>query len=304
MQPLLDSRQLRAFCVLAHEGNFTKTGQILHLTQSAISHAISSLEDDLGCQLFYRSGKKIILTQQGKMLLNDAEAIQRLMSQARARVGSLDMIMRGNLRIGCSAASSQFIIPTVLREFKESFPAFTITIHPGNTPTLLNLLENNQIDLAICLSPAGFPQISYRRIFQDELEFLVSPLHSWAQSKKLLPKDIQSQNYILYNRNSHSFALIENYFWQRNIKLRSFIELDSIEAIKELVKEGLGVGIMAKWMARPELEAGSLVNVPLGKKCLKRQWSVAYIKDKPLNLAEETFIGLCEQVGTSLIRPK
>src|SRR6185436_3095494 len=139
-QSLLDSRQLRAFNVLAREGSFTQAGRALNLTQSAISHAIRALENELGCQLFLRQGRRVFLTHHGRELLRHSDSIQTQMTQARASLGALDRNPRGHLRIGCTPAASQFILPTVLREFRDSFPLYSITIVPGETPEIQDRL--------------------------------------------------------------------------------------------------------------------------------------------------------------------
>src|ERR1043165_1407482 len=140
MKQPLDSRQLRAFVTLARTGSFTQTGRELHLTQSGISHAMKALENDIGCRLLDRLGKKVVLTQAGEQLLPHATKILQQMETAREMLGHLGKWGRGRLRLGASTTACQHIIPTVLREFKESFPEHTITIEPADTPELVTLL--------------------------------------------------------------------------------------------------------------------------------------------------------------------
>lgn len=297
MNPLLDSRQLRAFTVLAREGSFTQAGKTLHLTQSAVSHAIRALEEDLGCQLFLRQGRRVFLTPHGRELLSHAEAVQKAMMQARASLGALDRNPRGHLRIGCTPSASQFILPTVLREFKDSFPLYGITVVPGETPAIQEQLENGAVDLAISLRPQDASRLDCHPLFEDELVFLVSALHPWL-SQPPKPRDLASPTYIITSRNSYTFALANDYFLKLGARPRSFIELGSTEAIKELVKVGLGIALLAPWIARSEIELGSLAVVPLVKGRVRRQWVVSHLKNKPVTLAESTFMGLCRDVGS------
>src|SRR5438093_5706101 len=134
MTPPLDSRQLRAFSILARTGSFTETARALHLTQSAISHAIKALEEEVRCRLLDRVGKKVILTQAGEQLFVHVEKILTEMDSARERLSNLGKWGRGRLRIGASPTACQYILPNVLREFKESFPQCVIHIVPGDTP--------------------------------------------------------------------------------------------------------------------------------------------------------------------------
>lgn len=296
MDQPLDTRQLRAFVSLARSGSFTQAGRELHLTQSAISHAIKSLETDLACQLFHRQGKSVHLTHHGRELLPHAESIMQAMAQARATLGALDKTPRGRLIIGCTPAASQFILPTVFREFKESFPQYEIRVMPGETPQTIERLTNNEIDIAVTLRPGDVTRLDCHQLFEDELEFLVSPLHPWSAKPPKI-KDAATQTFIVSSRNSLNFHLIQEFFLRQGVRLHHFIELGSSEAIKELAKLGLGVAIAARWIAREELEAGQLVAVPLPKARLKRRWVTSTLKGRPLNLAERTFVGLCEEVG-------
>lgn len=300
MDNAIDTRQLRAFVCLARSGSFTQAGRELHLTQSAISHAIKSLETDLGSQLFHRQGKSVHLTHAGRELLPHAETILQSMSHARAVLGTLDQTPRGKLRIGCTTAAAQFILPTVFREFKESFPLYEIKVVCGETPDTIERLHKNQVDITVSLRPQETSRLSCHAIFEDELEFLVSPLHPWAQKAPRL-KDAAHETFIVASRNSLNFTLIQEFFLKQGVRLGSFIELGSSEATKELAKLGIGVAIAASWIARAEIQAGQLMALPLPKAKLRRRWVVSVLQDRPLNLPERTFIGLCEEVGRRMI---
>lgn len=296
MQSALDTRQLRAFVSLARSGSFTQAGRELYLTQSAISHAIKALETDLGCQLFHRQGKSVHLTHGGRELLPHAETILQLMGQARATLGTLDHTPRGKLRIACTTAAAQFILPTVLREFKESFELYEIQVVCGETPATIEQLMTGAVDLAVSLRPPDVARLDCHAIFDDELEFLVSPLHPWATKPPKI-KDISGETLIVASCNSLNFTLIQEYFLKQGVRLNSFIELGSSEATKELAKLGIGVAVAARWIARQEIDAGQLVPVALPKGKLKRRWVVSALKGRTLNLPERTFVGLCEEVG-------
>ncbi|HZP58689.1 MAG TPA: LysR family transcriptional regulator [Opitutaceae bacterium] len=302
MKKIIDSRQLHAFAALARRGSFTLAAKDLFLTQSAVSHAIKALEDDVGCRLVDRVGKRVLLTQAGEQFLRHTEKILREMETARAGIDTLSKWGHGRLRVGASTTACQYILPTVLREFRQSFPRCVIKIEPGDHSRQLDLLRAGQIDLALVLEPPPtiHDEFTFVPLFQDELRFFVAPLHPWARLGRVPHDAIQSETLILYNKASYTFRLVSDYFREEKIVLSNFIELGSMEAIKELVKIGLGAGVLAPWIARAELENGSLVSVPLGGRKLRRCWSVAYLKGRRLALAEETYVGLCESVSEML----
>jgi DNA-binding transcriptional LysR family regulator len=300
MRNPLDSRRLQQFCVLARTGSFTQTARELHLTQSGISHSMKALEHEAGCRLLDRLGKKVVLTQAGEQLLQHADKILAEMSAARDSLSALGKWGKGRLRLGASTTACQHLIPPVLREFKESFPDHTITLEPGDTTVLVDALLKHRIDLALTLEPEGEAQLEFHPLFTDELFFVVSASHPWARAGRVEREEIPRQNYILYSKRSVTFRLIEDYFRRERVVLNTVLEVGSMEATKELVKLGLGVCILAPWIARREIEEGSLVALPLGRRKLTRRWGILHWRGKRLNLAEETFVGLCESASIPL----
>lgn len=302
MKGPLDSRQLQAFAILARTGSFTQTAREMFLTQSAVSHSMKALESDAGCRLLDRVGKKVMLTQAGEHLLKHAEIILREMQSAREGIEQLGKWGRGRLRIGATATLCTGLLPAVLREFKESFPQSLIQVEPGDSRDLVSGLERHRIDLAVMLSEASDDRFETVPIFTDELMFITSPLHPWAQEGVAPRAEIPRQNVIVYRKSSQTFRVVDDYFRTEDIVLNTVMELGSMEAIKELVKLGLGVSIAAPWVVQRELEDGSLRALPLGRRKLRRSWAVVHWRGRRLTLAEETFVGLCRSAVESLPR--
>lgn len=200
------------------------------------------------------------------------------------------------MRIGASTTACQHILPAVLREFKESFPQCAIHIEPGDARHSIEMLRSHRIDIALAMEPRREDQFDFRPLFTDELQFIVSPLHPWALAGRVERDLIAQQNYIFYHKNSYTVQMVEEYFREEDLVLRSVIELGSMEAIKEMVKVGVGISILAPWIARKELGEKSLVALPLGKRKLRRRWGVMHWRNHRLSLAEETFVGLCKSV--------
>jgi|SRR5688572_2174872 len=291
---VFDTRQLTAFATLARTGSFTRSAHELFLTQSAISHAIKALEEQAGCRLVERAGRRVALTQSGEQFLRHVDKILGEMKAARRGLDELTRWGHGRLRLGASTTACQYILPTVLREFKQSFPKCVITIDPGDHARQMELLLNNRIDLALMLEPEGMKELAFVPLFSDEMRFLVGPAHPWARAGRVAHDNFEEETLILYNHTSYTFRLVKDYFREEGLPLTNILELGSMEAIKELVKIGLGVGVLAPWVATRELESGALLSLPLGKRKLKRQWGVGYLRGRRPSLGEETFIGLCQ----------
>jgi len=300
MQKLLDSRQLIAFSTLARVGSFTQAAKEVGLTQSAISHAMKSLEEDVGCRLCDRSGRRIVLTQAGEQFLQHTQRILAEMEAAREGIAALNNWGHSRLRLGASTTACQYILPPVLREFKQRYPRCNISIEPGDHARQLELLERGQIDLAFMIEPVARRDYVFVPLFTDELLFIVAPTHPWAVKGHVPPDGISSETMIHYTKASYTFKMISDYFHAAGRSLGRSLELGSIEAIKELVKLGMGAGIVAPWVAQAELSQGHLVAFPLGPQPLKRRWGVAYPSHRRLSLAEETFVSLSRSQTSQL----
>lgn len=303
MRQPIDSRQIKVFATLANTSSFTVAAKNLFLSQSAVSHSIKALENDIGCRLFDRMGKKAILTQAGELLLVHAEKIIREMDTARESIDQLKHWGRSRLRIGASTSICEYVLPSVLRDFKRQFSRCSITVIPGDTPEAIEHLNQNRIDLAVALEPHREDRINFQHLFTDELVFLVHPTHPWALAGRIPRHEIGLQQYILYSKSSYMFRQVSDYFRTENIALKSVIELGSMSAMKEMAKLGLGIVILAPWIARRELDDGTLVALALGRRKLKRNWGILHLEARRFNLGEETFVALCRSIAEKLTDP-
>jgi DNA-binding transcriptional LysR family regulator len=295
-----DIHALRVFAAVAQHLSFTRAAESLFLTQSAVSHQIARLERELGVSLILREGRSISLTPSGSMLLERAGRLFLELDDAKSAVLQAAKPRGGRLRIGASSTACQFLVPEALREFRECYPDYTLHISPGDSPQVSQDLIDNRIDLGIMIRMERGPKLDHHPLFTDELGFLVSRLHPWAIANKVDRRQIGEQRLILYSRNSATFRLVERYYIRVRTELRDWIELGSMEAIKELVKLGLGVSIVGRWIALPELESQSLAWLPLPGGSIKRNWTVAATDGRALSVAEQTFVGLCQSVGTEI----
>ena len=227
MEALLDSKQLRAYLSLARIGSFTGAARELGLSQSAISHAMKALELDMGCRLLEKVGKKVCLTQAGEQLLFHAEKIQREMISARQGLISLGVWGQLKLRVAAPASICQHVLPTVIREFRESFPRCVLTVAESGSDAQQEELRSRRVDLAIGLQPSGGGPVGFRALFEDELVFLTHPLHPWAQARRVDRATIARQHFVMPHRTSSIVALAHDYFRVDGLSLPTAMEFSS-----------------------------------------------------------------------------
>jgi len=295
-QPL-DSRQLRAFVALANLKSFTGAGREIGISQSAISHSVRALEEDLGCRLLSRTGKSIHLTPIGEHLLHYAQRILSDMAAARDTVVRLKSWGQNRLRIGASPGIARHFLPPVLESFWREMRELPVSVENAGQDQCVDLLQDKLIDVAVALHPREPVPMHITSLFVDEVAWVVAPGHPWAVAGKVRREEITSQPVATCSRSCPSFGTIEGYFARDNHRLRVVYEAGDIEALKSFVAGGRAATLLAAWEIRGETAAGTLVSLPLGRRPLRRQWcALRAATDRP-GLAEATFLKQAVEYG-------
>jgi DNA-binding transcriptional LysR family regulator len=296
----METRLLKMFCAVAESGSLVKAAGKLHLTPSAISHGIKALEVELGCRLFERAGKKMLLNLAGEQLLAQVRPSLAALTAAAESVKRLAKLGKTRLRIGAAASACAYLLPRVIRELKKSNSNLELQVESGNTSEMLELVRQNRVDLALGVAPENHTGLELRPIFKDELMFTFAPAHPWANGRLIAREDLRQQSIILTQRTSLTAQLVTQFFHGLNFVPSTVMEIASVEAIKELVKLNLGVTILAPWTAEKELLRGALRMRPLGAKPLTRQWVALSLAGRQLTPEEENFCRLCRNHTTAM----
>lgn len=288
------------FCSVAESGRLVEAARKLHLTPSALSHGIKSLEVELGCRLFERVGNKLLLNQAGEQLLAQVRSPLDALESAAESVKRLTRWGKTRLRIGASAALCQYLLPAVIRELRKANTQLELLVESGDSPEIVELLHAHKVDVAVGIAPDHDTGLELRPIFRDELMFVFAPSHPWSAGKTISRDELRTQPLIIYQRSSATVRLVNRFFENLDIVPTTVMEIGSIEAIKELVKLNLGVSVLSPWTVDRELARGTLKIRPLAGKPLYRQWSLISLAERRLNFAEESFCRLCRQQAAAM----
>lgn len=294
MEWVPDLRQLRALVAVAEEGSFTLASKKLFVTQSAVSHSMRTLEDQLNCRLLDRSGKRVAVTAEGEILLKRCKRVLQELSQATRDLDGLRRWGQTRIRIGAPHSLCHFLIPSVLREFRDCFPRCEPNIDAGDTTVLLEKLAQGELDLVVGLKPKNHGDEGYRPMFSDRLAFVISPFHPWARKEKEMRETLAEQQFIIYAKATETHRLIESWMDEMAGKVKAPLVLGDMQAIKEMAKLGTGVGIVASWVAAKEIADGTLSAIKIPDPQIEREWGVFHSTQRNPSLVEEAFIGLCE----------
>jgi DNA-binding transcriptional LysR family regulator len=150
------------------------------------------------------------------------------------------------------------------------------------------------------VEPDRRPDLTFEPLFADELNFLLPRGHAWTTKPEVTPEEIAHATLIVPNKTTRTHQLMAGYLRSRRITMERYIEPGSIESIKELVRNGLGVGVVAQWAIRAELQSGELVARPIGRTPLVRRWYAVHLRGRPLNEAEKAFVRFFREAATKL----
>mgnify|MGYP001564803297 CR=1 FL=1 len=289
----MDTRLLKMFCAVAQSVSLVAAAAKLHLTPSAISHSLKSLETELGCRLFERAGRKMLLNQAGEQLLAQVQAPLAALEAAGEALKRLGKWGQTRLRIGTAASACQHFLPGVIRELKKLQPRLELLVKSGDIPEMMDFVRANTVDLALGVKPDSHAGLEVRPAFRDELMFVFAPSHPWADGHPLSRDDLRTQPLILYHRSSPTTRLVDDFFRRLDIAPSTIMEVGSIAGIKELVRLNLGVSVLAPWSVDKELARGTLKMRPLGAQPVWREWVIISLAGRRLSLAEERFCRLC-----------
>ena len=256
----MDIRQLKAFVAIAESGTFTAGAARVHVTQAAISMQIRQLETETHAQLFIRAPRRVILTEAGEKLLERAYTILREHNAALEELAALTGAHRGRLRIGsASAMVSADPLPQILRGVRQTHPGVETSVVSGTSESLVKQVLAGELDAAFVSLPVEARGMQTELLNEDYLVAIASPRHPLAKQKIVSAYALAGEKLILGERGGNTRRLIDQFFAQAGVTLKIAMELSRLAAIKRMVEEDMGVGIVPLQSVGEEVGKGSLV---------------------------------------------
>lgn len=256
----MEIRQLRAFVAIAESGTFTAGALRVHVTQAAISMQIRQLETEIGARVFVRAPRHVILTEAGEQLLRRARHILREHDAAIDEIAELAGAERGRLRIGSASAmvlTEQ--LPAIFKDLRKQHPAAEISVTSGTSEVLVDQILAGEVDIAFVSLPVDVRGIKTERLSQDQLVAIASPQHKLAKQRTISAYTLAGERLILGERGGNTRRLIDQFFAQAGVNLHVAMELSRQQAIKRMVEEDMGIGIVPLQSVKDEVEKGRLI---------------------------------------------
>ncbi|MCL2308209.1 MAG: LysR family transcriptional regulator [Proteobacteria bacterium] len=241
----MDAAALAAFLAVAEHGSFSRAAEQLHLTQSATSKRISTLESQLGAPLFDRLGRTIVLTEAGRLLLPRAQQLLRDIGDTRRALANLSGQVSGTLSVATSHHVGLHRLPPVLRAFAEAWPQVKLDLRFMASEAAGDAILRGEVELAIVTLPLKCPPpLLAEPLWPDVLRVAVAPWHPLATRKKITPFMLVEHPAILPDAGTFTRALIEDAFEPLEIKPQVVLSTNFLETIKMMVSVGLGWSLL------------------------------------------------------------
>ncbi|HTK81013.1 MAG TPA: LysR family transcriptional regulator [Bacteroidota bacterium] len=294
MTMTLEVRHLILIKAVAESGNISRAGIQLHLTQSALSHQLRTIEERLGVPLFLRHNKRMTLSKPGKRLLEAAEHILKELQRAEEDVKRIASNKEGVLRISTECYTAYHWLPSIVKVFNRKFPNVDVQVIHEATARPIEYLIKGDLDLAIVPWILNDRQIVLHSLFQDKLVVIVHPRHPLAEKRYVVPEDFADQHLFMYSERERveEWTFYNTILAPAGVTPQKISYLQLTEGIIEMVKAGLGIAVLAHWAVDPEIKRHSIKGLPLMRKGFIRQWSAATLKNGYVPPYMEAFIGM------------
>jgi len=254
--------QLEAFIQVAHHRSFSRAAEALFLTQPSVTARIQSLEREIGERLFERTGRSVTLTDAGIAFMPHA---QRALTAVLEGTDAIEAVRHGDvgsLRIGASSSIATYLLPGILKKFRQVRPRIHVYLSTGQTEDIIEGLLSGETHIAITRL-AQHPEVESIHLCNDDLTLVVAPGHPFSRKRSVTIAEAGREPFLFFERGSSYHSLTYSMFLRAGVVPESAMELDSMETTKHMVEAGLGVAILPVVSITRERESGTLVPVDL-----------------------------------------
>lgn len=283
---------LRTFVCLAEKQVMNKAMDALLYSQPTISTHISVLENYYKSTLLEYRNKKYILTEEGQALYSYASKILSMVSETEAVMKEFQDLTRGTLSVGASSNIGVYTLPKVLGIFRELHPNITVKVTIGKTKEIVGMILDHVLNIGIVEADVSDnSNLKIISLKKEPLVLIVSPSHPWAKVPAIKPHLLLEEPFVVGEPGSGTRRALERQIDVIN-HVNVALELGSTEAVKKAVESSLGISIVVKSSVARELQAGTLVEVPIEGAEMYKEYKIIHYNDKYLGSGSRKFIDL------------
>jgi len=276
----MEIRHLKLIKEVARTGSLTKAKDSLYLSQSALSHQLREIESQLGTPVFHRVNKQLDITNAGQMMLEGAERILAELENTEASIKKYISGDTGTIKLATECHTCYHWLPSLLIDYKKEFPNVEVDVLIDNSCDMEQEVTKGKIDLAVITDATDRPELSYYELFKDEMVALVNADHPWVGRAYVEAQDFEDQHVLIHSYPLESVTLFSQLLIPEKVSPKKISQVQVDEAMVQLVKAGMGVRVIAKWIIEPYLKDPQLAIIPVTKKGMYRRWFATTLKQE------------------------
>jgi len=282
---------LQVFLTVATEKSFSRAAEKLLRTQPAVSLAVQRLEQEMGEKLIDRSGKELVLTDAGRTVIEYARRFQSLHQELDNSLAELRDNSAGRLTIGANESATLYLLRHIER-YRELYPKIKVTVRRSLSSQIPNELLDGNLELGVISYDPADERLKSKTIYSDSLVFVVSPKHRLAHRKTVSIQELGAETFIAHNVVSPYREVVIRTFRENKVPLVIDVEMPTIETIRKLVQNNLGVAFLPRMCVEQEIDQRTLCEVRVKEMHLERKIRLVYPTRRALSHAAKAFLEL------------
>ncbi|MGE7902969.1 LysR family transcriptional regulator [Peribacillus sp. NPDC094092] len=268
---------LKTFVTLVEVKNFTKTAEMLLMSQPSVSLHIKKLEEEFQTKLFLRSPKFLKVTLTGEILYDRAKQMITIYEQTRQDIQEHDRSIKGELKIGASFTIGEYILPSLLIDLQEDYPELELQVVIGNTEEIVQAVRLYEVDIGLIEGQTNEKELSVHPFMQDELFIVSSNNHELANKDEVEITDLHDQAWVTREVGSGTREYLNHVIRSNGLKIKSILTISSNQGIKEtLIKNGAGLALLSRSVIERDVQNQILSIIQVKKESFNRTLSYVY----------------------------
>ncbi len=294
----MDLHKLRIFAAIARTGSFSRAAESVFVTQPTASQQLAQLEFSLGVKLLERGTRRARLTPAGEALLPYAEQILTLVETAAESARAAAGIADRTLRLGVGHTLAAYVLPNLLRDYRERFPDRRVKMTLGNTAELLDLIDSGSVELALVGSPAARAGLALTPFLEDRIVVITTAKNA-SRRNSIRIEELLAETLLVRESGSALHATVEQILGPGSLAGDKVIQLGETEAIKRSVEAGLGFAIIQEIAVQDEVSSGRLRILRLDGVDDRRSYALAHKENRLLSQTALDFIDQLTRIAAT-----
>ena len=293
--------QLRLFVDLVKEQSFTKVAERNYITQPAVSLSIQKLEDELGTKLLERTTRRVLITEEGRILYGYAREILEKAQEAKAVLQERQDRMVGAIRLATVHSVGLYELPASLKEYIRRYPEVNIHVEYKPSDQVYHAVLDGEADLGMVAYPEERNGIVSLPFFEDELVLICNREHPLAGAGRVRLRELEGQRFVGFQAEIPTRKAIDALLKAEGVRIDVRMECDNIEILKKMVEVGLGIALVPHLSVREEARTGTLSVAHVRDHTLRRPLAMVHRKGKTLSRPQRAFVELLTEEGADLL---